>query len=68
MTSTIGKFKCNMTCDNHHTIGSPYHPYGKLNMEITFDEPSMKAYHEWMADGCNGKLILTRDGISYERE
>lgn len=48
-----------------HIVGSEYNPYGSLDIHVNLDKESMKAYHMWVADGCEGALMITAKGFEY---
>lgn len=51
-----------------HTPSSQYHNDGRVILKLVLTPESAKAFYEWMADGCVGKLLLTKDGCEYQKD
>ena len=41
--------------------------YGRVDMHLILDEESRRAFYEWMADGCKGSLLVSKDGLEYPK-
>jgi len=51
-----------------HTPGSQYHNDGRATLKLVLDPESAKAFYEWMADGCERDLLVSRDGLAYPKK
>jgi len=57
------EYKIEITMEK--SIGGTFGKPSTAELNIRLDAESEKALHQWMAEGCNGALIVTTEGLRF---